>query len=175
MATFSFKSVEKAKSDKKPFKLSTISKKVGKHIVTKGNHSNVIKSGLSLVVDTTEEGLFFVVYENKNYEISLDSYNCAKSNEVYITTLHKGKIIRYSSPSRRIGNAKNYIRFIPGNTVKGYIFKNEKTSKEEFYVEEVIFDFPNKLEQLRKFYANFKQIVDYLDVKLKVIRQSQFI
>ena len=52
----------------------------------------------------------------------------------FLTTLDKGKIIRYSNPSRYIGNCRPYIRFIPGNTVRGYIIKNPNTLKEEFYV-----------------------------------------
>lgn len=130
---------------------------------------------LSLVVNTTEEGLFFVTYNNVDYEISLDSYNCAHSHEVYITKLYKGKIIRYSNHGSVIGNAKNYIRFAPGNIVKGYISKNPNTLKEEFYVENVLMDMPLNIEIRKKFYDNFKQIINYLDVKLKVIRQSQFI
>lgn len=127
---------------------------------------------LSLVVDTTEEGLFFVTYNNVDYEISLDSYSCANSNEVYITRLDEGKIIRYSNPSNIIGNAYNYIRFIPGNAVKGYISKNPNTLKKEFHIENVLFDVPLDLDIKRKFYNNFEQIVNYLNVKLEVIRQS---
>lgn len=154
------------------FDFRVVKKPVEKKI--KSTHNDGCKR-LSLVVDTTEEGLFFVTYNNVDYEISLDSYNCARSHEVYITKLYKGKIIRYSNPGSVIGNAKNYIRFVPGNIVKGYISKNPNTLKEEFHVEHVLTDIPLNLEIKRKFYDNFKQIVDYLDVKLKVIRQSQFI
>lgn len=154
------------------FDFRVVKKPVEKKI--KSTHNDGRKR-LSLVVNTTEEGLFFVTNNNVDYEISLDSYNCARSYEVYITKLYKGKIIKYSNPSSVIGNAKNYIRFIPGNTVKGYISKNPNTLKEEFHVEHVLIDIPLNAEIKKKFYDNFKQIVDYLDVKLKVIRQSQFI
>lgn len=157
MATFSFAIVRKPIERK-----------------TKSIHSNVKTKELSLVVNTTEEGLFFVTYEGKDYPISLNSYNCANTHEVYITKLHKGKIIRYSNPSSIIGNAGNYIRFIPGNTVKGYIFKNPSTLKEEFYVQNVLIDIPCDIEIKNKFYANFKNIIKYLNVKLKVIRQHQY-
>lgn len=140
----------------------------------KSTHNNGYKR-LSLVVDTTEEGLFFVTYNNVDYEISLNSYNCANSHEVYVIDRYKNKIIRYIDPSRVIGNAKNYIRFTPGNIVKGYISKNPNSLKEEFHVENVLTDIPLNIEIRKKFYNNFKQIVEYLDVKLKVIRQSQFI
>lgn len=159
MATFSFAIVKKPIERKE----------------TKSIHSNVKTKGLSLVVDTTEEGLFFVTYEGKDYPISLDSYNCANTHEVYITQLHKGKIIRYSNPGMVIGNAKNYIRFIPGNLVKGYIFKNPNTLKEEFYVQNVLIDTPCDIKIKKKFYNNFKQIIDYLDVKLEIIRQKQYL
>ena len=159
MATFSFAIVKKPIERKE----------------TKSKHSNVKTKGLSLVVDTTEEGLFFVTYEGKDYPISLDSYNCANTHEVYITQLHKGKIIRYSNPGMVIGNAKNYIRFIPGNLVKGYIFKNPSTLKEEFYVQNVLIDTPCDIKIKKKFYNNFKQIIDYLNVKLEVIRQKQYL
>lgn len=159
MATFSF----------------TVVKKPIERKETKSKHSNVKIKGLSLVVNTTEEGLFFVTYGGKDYPISLDSYNCANSHEVYITQLHKGKIIRYSNPGMVIGNAKNYIRFIPGNLVKGYIFKNPNTLKEEFYVQNVLIDTPCDIEIKKKFYDNFKQIIDYLNVKLEVIRQKQYL
>ena len=154
------------------FDFKVVKKPVEKKI--KSTHNDGHKR-LSLVVNTTEEGLFFVTYDNVDYKISLDSYNCASSHEVYITKLHKGKIIRYSNPGSVIGNAKNYIRFIPGNTVKGYISKNPNTLKEEFHIENVLIDIPLNVEIKKKFYNNFKQIVEYLDVKLKVIRQSQFI
>lgn len=158
MATFSF----------------TVVKKPIERKETKSIHSNVKIKGLSLVVNTTEEGLFFVTYGGKDYPISLDSYNCANTHEVYITKLHKGKIIRYSNPSSIIGNAGNYIRFIPGNTVKGYIFKNPSTLKEEFYVQNVLINIPCDIEIKNKFYANFENIIKYLNVKLKVIRQHQY-
>lgn len=158
MATFSFTVVRKPIERKE----------------TKSIHSNVKTKGLSLVVNTTEEGLFFVTHEGKDYLISLDSYNCANTHEVYITKLHKGQIIRYSNPSSFIGNAINYIRFIPGNTVKGYIFKNPNTLQEEFYVQNVIFEIPCDIEIKKKFYANFKNIIKFLNVKLKVIRQHQY-
>lgn len=154
------------------FNFKVVKKPAEKKI--KSTHNNGYKR-LSLVVNTTEEGLFFVTYNNVDYEISLDSYNCANSHEVYITELHKGKVIRYINSGRIIGNAKNYIRFTPGNTVKGYIAKNPNSLKKEFHVENVLTDMPLNIEIRKKFYNNFKQIVEYLDVKLKVIRQSQFI
>lgn len=139
----------------------------------KSTHNDSHKR-LSLVVDTTEEGLFFVTNNNVDYEISLNSYNCAYTHEVYITKLDKGKIIRYSNPSRYIGNCRPYIRFIPGNTVRGYIIKNPNTLKEEFYIENVLIDIPLKMEITKKFYNNFKKIVKRLNVKLEVLRQNQF-
>ena len=154
------------------FDFRVVKKPVEKKI--KSTHNDGRKR-LSLVVNTTEEGLFFVTNNNVDYEISLNSYNCTNSHEVYITKLHKGGIIRYSNPSSIIGNAKNYIRFIPGNTVKGYIYKNPNTLKEEFYVESVLTDIPLNTEIKKKFYDNFKQIIDYLNVKLEVIRQKQYL
>lgn len=154
------------------FDFRVVKKPVEKKI--KSTHNDGHKR-LSLVVNTTEEGLFFVTNNNVDYEISLDSYNCANTYEVYITKLYKGKIIKYSTPGSVIGNAKNYIRFIPGNTVRGYISKNLNTLKEEFHVEHVLIDIPLNTEIKQKFYDNFKQIINHLDVKLKVIRQSQFI
>ena len=153
------------------FDFRVVKKPVEKKI--KSTHNDGHKR-LSLVVNTTEEGLFFVTDNNVDYEISLNSYNCANSHEVYITKLDKGRIIRYSNPGSIIGNAKNYIRFIPGNTVKGYIRKNPNTLKEEFYVESVLLDIPLNREIKQKFYGNFEKIINYLNVKLKVIRQSQY-
>ena len=154
------------------FNFKVVRKPVEKKI--KSTHNNGYKR-LSLVVNTTEEGLFFVTYDNVDYEISLDSYNCAYSHEVYVIDQSKNKVIRYSTPSKIIGNAKNYIRFTPGNIVKGYISKNPNSLKKEFHVENVLMDMPLNIEIRKKFYNNFKQIVEYLDVKLKVIRQSQSI
>ena len=153
------------------FDFKVVKKPVEKKI--KSTHNDGRKR-LSLVVNTTKEGLFFVTHNDVDYEISLSSYNCANTHEVYITKLHEGRIIRYSNPGSIIGNAKNYIRFIPGNTVKGYIYKNPNTLKEEFYVENVLIDIPLNKKIKQKFYNNFKKIIDYLDVKLKVIRQSQY-
>ena len=153
------------------FDFKVVKKPVKKKI--KSTHNDGHKR-LSLIVNTTKEGLFFVTNNNVDYEISLNSYNCANSHEVYITKLHKGGIIRYSNPGSIIGNAKNYIRFIPGNTVKGYIHKNPNTLKEEFYVESVLTDIPLNTKIKKKFYDNFEKIIDYLNVKLKVIRQSQY-
>lgn len=155
------------------FSFTFIRRPIGKK-ETKSIHSNVKTKRLSLVVNTTEEGLFFVTHEGKDYPISLDSYNCANTHEVYMTKLHKGQIVRYSNLGHIIGNAGNYIRFIPGNTVKGYIFKNPNTLQEEFYVQNVIFEIPCDVEIKKKFYANFKNIIKYLNVKLKVIRQHQY-
>lgn len=153
------------------FDFKVVKKPVEKKI--KSTHNDGRKR-LSLVVDTTEEGLFFVTHNGVDYEISLDSYNCAHSHEVYITNLYKGKLIKYGNPSSVIGNSKYYIRFAPGNTVKGYISKNPNTLKEEFHVENVLIDIPLNIEIRKKFYNNFKNIIKYLDVKLKVIRQNQY-
>lgn len=153
------------------FNFQVVKKPVERKIKSTHNDSH---KRLSLVVNTTEEGLFFVTNNNVDYEISLNSYNCAHSYEVYITKLHKGKIIRYSRPGSIIGNAINYIRFVPGNTVKGYIFKNPNTLKEEFHIENVLVDIPLNIEIIKKFYNNFDKIIEYLNVKLKVIRQNQY-
>lgn len=149
-------------------------KKTTERKQTKSTHQNIKHKGLSLVVDTTEEGLFFVTYNGVDYRISLDSYNCNRSNEVYIMKLYKGKIIRYSTPGSIIGNAKNYIRFVPGTYVKGYIFHNINTGKEEFYVEHVLTDIPFDVEIRKKFYKNFDIIKYLLNVRLKKVRESQW-
>lgn len=152
----------------------TIVKKPIERKQTKSTHSNIKHKGLSLVVNTTEDGLFFVTYNGVDYTISLDSYNCNRSNEVYIMKLYKGKIIRYSNPGSIIGNAKNYVRFIPGTYVKGYIFHNVNTGKDEFYVEHVLTDIDFDVEIRKKFYKKFKLIKYLLDVKLKKFRESQW-
>ena len=153
------------------FTFKVVKKPIEKKIKSTNNDNN---KRLSLVVNTTKEGLFFVTHNNVDYEISLNSYDCTNTHEVYVTTLHKGKIIRYSNPGNYIGNAINYIRFVPGNTVKGYIFKNMYTLKEEFCVESVLVDVPLKIEITKIFYNNFKQIIDYLNVKLKIIREGKY-
>lgn len=148
----------------------TVVKKTAERKRTKSTHSNIKHKGLSLVVDTTEEGLFFVTYNGVDYTISLDSYDCSRSNEVYIMRLYKGKVIRYSNPGSIIGNAKDYVRFIPGTYVKGYIFHNPNTGREEFYVENVLTDIEFDTEIRRKFYKNFKIIKSLLNDRLKKVR-----
>lgn len=152
----------------------TVVKKPAEKKQTKSTHSNIKHKGLSLVVNTTEEGLFFVTYNGVDYRISLDSYNCNRSNEVYIMKLYQGKIIRYSNPGSIIGNAKDYIRFVPGTYVKGYIFHNDNTGKEEFYVEHVLTDIGFDVEIRKKFYEHFNVIKYLLNVRLKKVRQSQW-
>lgn len=157
------------------FNFSVIKRPTEKKTDNTLHKETAIKRGLLSVVKTTDDGLFYITHENVNYDISLDSYDCTNSFDVYDTNrLHKGRVVRYGKYGTPIGNSDHYLRFLPGNHVKGHLYKNIKTMKIEFHVDNVLFDNGVEKEDRDKFYANFKTIIEYLDVKLANIRAKMY-
>ena len=153
------------------FNFSVIKRPTEKKVNNTLHKETAIKRGLTLVVKTTEEGHFYVTHEDVNYDISLESYDCSRSFDVYNTNwIHKGKVVRYGTCGTPLGNLKGYVRFLPGNYVKGHLFKNISTMKIEFHVDTVIFEWGVNKDERAKFYANMKTIIKYLDVKLEKLR-----
>lgn len=95
---------------------------------TKRNTSKdltTVEANCEGIVKCRENGTYFVRYNNKDYNITPESYNCEGKKQVYLKRLdengHRIKIIRDSDNRTKMCNA--YIPFAPGLVAKGRLIK----------------------------------------------------
>lgn len=75
------------------------------------------------VINITIDGQYYVLYKDKTYTLTLESYDLKGKNVYYAKSLIENKTLAVISLHKQDRNNKQYLPFAVGSIVKGNVYK----------------------------------------------------
>jgi len=100
--------------------------KFGKPRVKSTNSSprrEIVAKNIIGVIGIKLDGSYYIVTKDKEYLLTIESYELKGKNVYYARTLQNNRILNVISLSKKLVNNKQYLPFGVGSIVKGNVYK----------------------------------------------------
>lgn len=126
----------------------------------------LIKNGVVGVIGITSTASYFVDIDNKEYQLTIDSYDIKGKSTFYAKELQNNKSINVIRLNKININSRKYIPFTVGSIVKGNIYLINGIERFQFKklydideIESISQDLLFKQKEFKKFYRDNYNII----------------